>query len=183
MSVSLNEKGKIVFQNSGVTNSNSASIVAPSSMAASLSYTIPDAGSSCNFMLGRRNVIALSNAAAAVARDLTAAESGSLVTIDASTAGKAFAVTLPALAAGLCYDFAVIAKNSALIDAVVTPKDAGKVNAVLTQGAATASASAKNTFTFVKDVATVGTTARAICDGVSWNVSVVSPTDLAVTAP
>jgi hypothetical protein len=79
----------------GITNTTTLSATAPSS---SLTYTIPDAGASCNVQLGKIPCVTLTPAASV---SLTVAQSGSLILMPSDTVGTT--INLPALSAGLNY--------------------------------------------------------------------------------
>lgn len=87
----------------GSTNTATLNFAAPS---ASRVLTVPDPGANCNVALGIAPRVAITTTTS-----LTAAQSGSFVTIDPGTAS--YVVSLPAVAAGLRYRFALKAATDA----------------------------------------------------------------------
>ena len=126
-----------------------------------------------------KNVIALSNSAAAVSKTLTAAESGSLITIspDSATSSRHILITLPAAAAGLTYSFVVIANSGNTandikftspstdndIDGLLIGKEASNTNVGVTAAATCAlqiDSGNGNTYQYSRWTCT--------CDGTNW---------------
>ena len=129
-----------------------------------------------------KNVIALSNSAGAVSKTLTAAESGSLITIspDSGTSSRHILITLPAAAAGLIYSFVVIANSGENtndikftspntdndIDGLIMFNEASNQNINVTAAttcAFTIDSSVDNTYQYSRWTVT--------CDGTNWLLS------------
>ena len=126
-----------------------------------------------------KNIIALSNSAGAVSKTLTAAESGSLITIspDSATSSRHILITLPAAAAGLTYSFVVIANSGEAtndikftspstdndIDGLLLGKEASNTNVGVTTAdtcAFTIDSGNGNTYQYSRWSCT--------CDGTNW---------------
>ena len=129
-----------------------------------------------------KNVIALSNSSAAVSKTLTAAESGSLITIspDSGTSSRHILITLPTVAKGLTYSFNVIANSGNTandikftsahadndIDGLVMGNEASNTNISVTAASTcawTLDTIVDNTFQYSRWTVT--------CDGTNWILS------------
>lgn len=104
---------------------------------------------------------------------ITAAESGKTFFLNSATE---FVSTLPAVAAGLVFDFIVKAAPSGASYTVVTASSANvMVGHIVTcqdaGGTSDSETSGGDTYTFVDSKAVVGDRARFICDGTNWYVT------------
>ncbi len=143
---------------------------------ASRIYTIPDAGQDSKFYMSMRPVVAITTTAA-----LTAAQSGSLITVSSATA---YTVTLPAVAtsSGVSYD---IVKLNATANAVqvsaLTAVMQGTIDfADAGTGANGTLVAAKTNLVFIA-TALAGDRIHLDCDGVNWYVTAFSGTTLGIT--
>ncbi len=100
---------------------------------------------------------------------LTAADSGKTIYLSSATE---FAVTLPALQAGLNFKFFVAAAPSGASYTIVTPAAAqtlaGKVISVAGDAGDVENANTATTITFVDGQSVIGDYAELHCDGVGW---------------
>ena len=129
-----------------------------------------------------KNVIALSNSAGPVSKTLTAAESGSLITIspDSGTSSRHVLITLPATAAGLTYSFIIIANSGNTandikftspstdndIDGLIMGVEASNANIAVTAASTcawTIDSSVTNVYQYSRWTVT--------CDGTNWLLS------------
>tara|TARA_R110001583_G_scaffold41108_7_gene130885 strand:+ start:9353 stop:9916 length:564 start_codon:yes stop_codon:yes gene_type:complete len=128
----------------------------------------------------RKNVIALDNASAAVARVLTASESNSLVTLSVTsdTGSRGIAVTMPTPTIGLQFDFVIADPGDGTNDITIkTATDAVNFRGVYQSVKDGVEGSVFDSSTIVFDVSDVGTPAHLIgtsfsvvADGSHWYV-------------
>jgi hypothetical protein len=128
----------------------------------------------------RRPVIALDNSST-VARTLTVAESGSLITLDPSTnSATTITVTLPtaANAAGCYYEFSFVADagNSAADVIITTGANATDIFGYIVQGGANSTVLDFNGISKITADASVSTDTngaylKLVCDGTHWHLN------------
>jgi hypothetical protein len=171
MSISLDTAGSLVITSSGTAgNSYKMTISAPSAITANRAISIIDPGSASTLRLGTKPTYTLS--ANAAADTLTAAQSGYQIWIPAQA--QAQTVTLPAVQAGLEYNF-VMQGTAGQIVAIQGPANLMAGNLIVSAGAAAANAlvSVAGNRRQVNFTATavVGDNVRIVSDGVNWYAS------------
>jgi hypothetical protein len=117
----------------------------------------------------------------AAATVLTAADSGDTLFLSAATE---FAVTLPAVAAGLRFTFFVAAAPSGASYTIVSASSANIIVGTIhssTGGDADSEVSGGDTFSFVDGAATKGDRVDIFCDGTSWYATAFVNADTGAT--
>ena len=134
---------------------------------------------------GKRKVIALTNAAT-TAKTLTADDSGALITLDPSTdTATTITVTLPAVEAGLEFEWCFLADAvNAAADVVFTTSGASvdfEGAFVCTDGTSGIQEANAGTSTITMDATNVktwwGHSGRLICDGTDWQAVITVSND------
>ena len=137
-----------------------------------------DWGAGTTFKGQKRVVEAVTNAAAA-ARTLTAAESGTLFTVNMATADNNLTFSLPATAtsAGVYYDFCFLVASDDDADFILqTAEDAADIYGGIITLAANSTVDAFNGISSITVDGSVAQSAEGLqlsvlCDGVNWHLS------------
>jgi len=166
--VQLSDTSNQLVLGGGAVNAGVKTTISATAPAAEVTYTIPDVGASCNFQMGKRNVISAANGA----NSLTVAQSGSLVLLSTASSGTQIAVPAPTAAiAGTNY-LLVLGTSTAGSHVVVSVTDTasdGIVGSVIVAGAEVAvTANGSDAINFVSGTAIVGDSAELTCIGSKW---------------